>query len=239
MIHLAILDAPEVPGGAIAARLRGAVLSDTQDADVVLCVNARRTSTLSEAGKRVLLVLDDTLFGDTLDPRVELVNPDRYLPSVRLIRQQLDAGKLGEPGLLRIHRWAPAGQLVRDLDLALWLFGKAPNAMHIVKNAACMQVHLGFTGGGMALIDHATALPEGDRYYSLSLIAACGAAYADDHANAQLLYQGGTARALRADEEIARWTALVQDIVGTATGSESYPTWADVRAVYHALTSAQ
>ena len=31
----------------------------------------------------------------------------RFLPSIPAVRHSLDAGKLGEPGLLRIHRWLP------------------------------------------------------------------------------------------------------------------------------------
>src|SRR5262249_1046053 len=39
--------------------------------------------------------------------------------------------------------------------------------------------------------------PPGDDYFSLSLIGSSGAAYADDHHNAQLLYGGGHPAALR------------------------------------------
>src|SRR5262245_37770123 len=37
--------------------------------------------------------------------RLAVLNPERFLPSRRLIKQHLDAGKLGEVGLVRIHRW--------------------------------------------------------------------------------------------------------------------------------------
>ena len=47
----------------------------------------------------------------------------------------------------------------------------------------------------MAMIDISTRLPEGDDYYSLSLVGANGSAYADDHYNMQLLYNGGPAAA--------------------------------------------
>ena len=62
--------------------------------------------------------------------------------------------------------------------------------------AEYLQVHLGFEGGGMALIDVAHSLPPGDGYRSLALIGSLGAAHADDHHNAQLLYGGGPAQAV-------------------------------------------
>ena len=39
------------------------------------------------------------------EPHDVVINPDRFLPSRQLIRQQIEAGKLGEVGLIRIHRW--------------------------------------------------------------------------------------------------------------------------------------
>lgn len=88
------------------------------------------------------------------------INPDRFLPSRQLIRQQLDAGKLGAVGLVRVHRWEPTveqiinlpgleGQvddlphevnglptgLLRDLDLVLWLVGQSPNAIHALEQS--------------------------------------------------------------------------------------------------------
>src|SRR5947207_13825237 len=36
-----------------------------------------------------------------------IANPDHYLPSRQLIKQQIP-GKLGAAGLIRIHRWEPA-----------------------------------------------------------------------------------------------------------------------------------
>ena len=54
-----------------------------------------------------------------------------------------------------------------------------------------VQIHLGFPGGGMAIIDYSTSLPQGPGYYFLSMIGSKGAAYADDHNNVNLRY--GTA----------------------------------------------
>ena len=53
-------------------------------------------------------------------------------------------------------------------------------------------VHLGFPDGGMAVLDVTTALPDGEGYWSLQLIGADGAVYADDQHNMQLLYAGGS-----------------------------------------------
>lgn len=148
-----------------------------------------------------------------------LVSPDRYLPSRQLIACQLSA--LGEPGLIRLHRWSsppgPPDALLRDLDAALWLMGRPPERVFAVAPASPVghytQVHLGFAGGAMALLDHTDRLPPGDGYTSLSVIAAGGAAYADDHANTHLLYRGGRAHALPADERAGQYAGLAQDFL--------------------------
>ena len=158
------------------------------------------------------------------EPQVVVVNPDRFLPSRQLLRQQLDTGKLGDVGLIRIHRWEPnvlhdEGDLpmglLRDLDLVLWLVGKLPDAIHAVEQndstGRTIQVHLGFPGGAMALIDFSNQLPEGDGYQSLSVIGSAGAAYADDHQNMQLVFRGGRAQAMRAEETGRRHSATVQE----------------------------
>lgn len=155
------------------------------------------------------------------------INPDRFLPSRQLIRQQLDAGKLGDVGLIRIHRWEPSvgkadgdlpAGLLRDLDLVLWLTGKLPDVIHAVEQigpdnsaARSIQLHLGFPGGAMALIDFSNQLPRGDGYQSLSVIGSAGAAYADDHQNMQLVFRGGQAQAVRAEETGRRHSAAVQE----------------------------
>jgi myo-inositol 2-dehydrogenase / D-chiro-inositol 1-dehydrogenase len=131
----------------------------------------------------------------------------RFLPSLVAVKASLDAGRLGEPGLLRVHRWEPAGDrgllpaLTREIDLACWLFAGAPTEVYAAgrppPDPDYVQMHLGFAGGGMALLDLARALPAGADYFSLSLIGSAGAAYADDHHNVQLLYAGGHPAALR------------------------------------------
>jgi predicted dehydrogenase len=225
------------------------------------------------AGKHVLLATELSVGNDELDTLVAaakqagaqlaVANPDRYLPSRQLIRQQLDAGqgKLGETGLVRVHRWEPAGPaqaepqtgdlpgpLVRDLDLATWLVGSQPERVYALEHRAdvrdawtgrYLQVHLGFAGGGMALLDYSARLPEGDGYAALSVIGSSGAAYADDHQNMQLVYRGGRPLAVRTEESVQQLAGVVQEFVDAlAAGrdmSASVRAWQDVLALAAAV----
>src|SRR5262249_132576 len=110
-----------------------------------------------------------------------------------------------------------------------------------------VQVHLGCSGGGMALIDYSDRLPPGDAYQALSVIGSAGAAYADDHQNMQLVYGGGRPRAVRTDEGIRYLAALVQEFVDCLQPGQDTPEdltswrtlWAVVRAVEQSLTVRQ
>ncbi len=207
------------------------------------------------AGKHVLLTVAAGLSSETLlelsshavrtGLQLAMVNPDRFLPSRQLIRQQLDAGKLGQPGLIRLHRWeflprnaeeasdALPQPLVRDLDVTQWLMGRFPEVVFALEQQAdrasgergrLLQVHLGFPEGGMALIGYTNRLPAGDPYQSLSLIGSSGAAHADDHQNMQLAFQGGHPRAVRMDEQKREWSSLLQDFVdGLQAGRDFSP----------------
>ncbi len=152
----------------------------------------------------------------------------RFLPSVRTIKACLDDGKLGEPGLLRLHRWqpghgSPLGELTSDIDLTCWLFGRQPTHVYAVGDSrptgagnepfAYVQLHLGFPDGGMALIDESRTLPAGDGYFSLSLIGSTGAAYADDHHDVQLRYGGGNPAALKTTQEPTHLLAQLEEFV--------------------------
>jgi myo-inositol 2-dehydrogenase/D-chiro-inositol 1-dehydrogenase len=130
----------------------------------------------------------------------------RYLPSQQVLKQRLDAGVLGSLGLLRAHCWrsaaGPAAATacrelsVAYLDLANWLFGAAPELVYARGvEPAYVQIHLGFSGGGMALIDVSDDLPPGDGYRSVTVIGSAGAGYADDHHNRNLVFGGGDAAA--------------------------------------------
>ena len=102
-----------------------------------------------------------------------------------------------------------------------------------------IQVHLGFDDGGMALIDHADCLPEGDGYQSLSTICAQGAMYADDHPNRQLSYRGGLARAEPTNEGLLPLTTLIQRFVDGLSSDDQMRTtlerWRRVRRLAEAV----
>ena len=148
----------------------------------------------------------------------------RFLPSIQTVKRSLDAGKLGAPGLLRIHRWLPpkatpeslTERILPDADLACWIFGGAPEKVWTLQtpsNPDYIQFHLGFANGGMAMIDIACSLPAGGDYFSLSIIGATGTAYADDHHNMNLLYAGDQPNALRTSEGRADLAGQLQEFV--------------------------
>ena len=167
----------------------------------------------------------------------------RFLPSVMAVKSCLRSEILGAPGFLRIHNWktpdaggqAPPGPehangaaaifpaVLPDVDLANWFFESLPTEIYAAGHGpadvepgsyAYVQVHLGYSGGGMALVDHSTILPRGAGYFSLSLIGSAGAAYADDHNNVHLLYRGGEPVALPAGREKLHHLAQLQEFVG-------------------------
>jgi predicted dehydrogenase len=223
-------------------------------------------------GKHALLTPQPWLSGDALEQlsataretgvQLTILNPDRFLPSRQLIKQQLDSGGLGQPGLVRMHRWqhrevgkigeagsevAAPGQvpITQDVDTALWLMGEAPNVVYSAQRAGeeaglaadrSVLVHLGFPGGGMALIDYTNELPPGGGYQSLALIGSTGAAHADDHQNMQLLFRGGPPRAIRVDESSRQTLALVQSFVSDL--EQERDLWGSVSAWQMAITVA-
>ena len=167
--------------------------------------------------------------------RLMPAHADRFRGDGRAVKASLDQGELGRAGLLRIHHWFPASEeggnvfprVLAALDLALWVFDGLPTHVHAsarpcgaasLSEAEYLQVHLGFDGGGMALIDLARTLPAGDGYRSLALIGSLGAAHADDHHNFQLLYGGGRAQAVLTEPDespaelvLAEFAAAVAD----------------------------
>ena len=141
----------------------------------------------------------------------------RFRPVYRTLLSRLSDGKLGVPGLLRVHRWSSteAGELkggflervAGDVDLAISIFGVKPTCVHATgrdpspsaaglrRMPAYLQIHFGFPEGAMAVLDFATTLPAGKGYDSFHVIGSDGAAYADDHHNTHLLFEGGEPRA--------------------------------------------
>src|SRR5947209_7397881 len=131
MLRLSLLGTDDATRQMIAKRLRGAVLVDEAPSacDAVVLLGGalpEREEGAGRSGPPVLLSSDlCRSAGDCqrlAGCRCTVVNFDRYLPSRRLIRQQLDADKLGEPGLVRVQRWEAAGAerfstgLLRDVD---------------------------------------------------------------------------------------------------------------------------
>ena len=60
--------------------------------------------------------------------------------------------------------------LSADIDLAIWLFGGLPTEVYAtgrrvshggIDQPDYVQVHLGFEGDGMSVIDYSTAFPRG------------------------------------------------------------------------------
>lgn len=198
----------------------GKLLADhANDVDAILIhgnVASRTTLCLRalEAGKHVLVDLPfldakdsvQTLLASAQlsDAKLMIGQETRYLPAIQTVRESLDSGSLGIPGLIRLHRWEATTerdwlkhQLIRDLDLVTWLFNHSPTDIYARGDETnYLQIHLGFSEGGMALIDVSSAIPPGGDYFSLSVIGSTGAAYADDHHNAQLLFRGGDPSAL-------------------------------------------
>lgn len=242
---------------AISARLRGATIDESAKASrgdklpeachsvVFLGSQALEKMAIERAlgaGKHVVLATEPCFSSEVLQVvsgvaqkngvQFAVVNPDRYLPSRQLIKQQID-GKFGDVGLVRIHRWESVAAeatlphlglpapLVRDIEQVLWLAGKPPTVVYAREHAAqeslsprgrFLQIHLGFSGG-MALIDYTAGLPAGAGYNSLSVIGSTGAAYGDDHQNMQLLYRGGAPQALRTGEGTRHLAAMLQEFV--------------------------
>ena len=180
----------------------------------------------ADAGKPALaspLLADIAALGQA-DTMLMPAHSWRFLPSIQAVKRSLDADKLGEPCLLRIHRWLPpeatpeaiAERILPDTDLACWMFGSAPEKVWTLRspsNPDYIQFHLGFANDGMAMIDIAGSLPAGDGYFSLSMIGGTGAAYADDHHNMNLLYSGGQPNALRTSQGRADLTRQLQEFV--------------------------
>ena len=109
-----------------------------------------------------------------------------------------------------------AQRILPDTDLACWLFGSAPETVWSLQsnaNSDYIQFHLGFADDGMAMIDIAASLPIGGDYFSLTMIGGTGAAYADDHRNMNLLYNGGQPNAIRTSQGRADLVMQLQEFV--------------------------
>ena len=110
-------------------------------------------------------------------------------------------------------------------DLALWLLGTKPTEIYALGRLgnAYLQVHFGFPGGGMAILDFSSALPAGRGYASVSLIGSRGAAYSDDHHNTHLRYGGGNPAALISNPDRGHVAVELQAFVNTIANKTPPP----------------
>jgi predicted dehydrogenase len=235
---------------AMAARSRAVQLvQDENDCAALLTDSVDSATSAANAGRKVLLLNPLTLSTETCqylqDSNATMpAHTSRFKPSIQQVKRALDAGKLGEPGLLRIHCWnADVGNTVSavsELDLALWMFGGRPVEIFALERPGYLQIHLGFNDAGMAIIDFDSASPGGNEYYSLSMIGSTGAAYADDHHNMNLLLNsGGTSTLLTPQRDSA--LAATIDCFATAVrdGGEFSPNWRDTLAAKQAGTQVR
>jgi hypothetical protein len=137
----------------------------------------------------------------TTERLLHIGNPIASLPSRQLIQQQTEQGKLGDPGLIRTHRWYSETEspqdnhgyipllLLCEIDQVLRYFRASPTSVYATTyaNKRGMLIHLKWACGAMAIIDYTSSLPVEQSYASFSVIGSRGSAYADDHQNAQML----------------------------------------------------
>jgi predicted dehydrogenase len=188
----------------------------------------------AESGKHVLVdapvtdsIADVESLLDAVQRAKVVLNVGRlpgHTPAMQTIMNRVTSGKLGAPGLLRVHRWTShdnqslAGKTFGDIAQAIEIFGARPTHIYAVERVSrsYLQIHLGFPNGGMAVFEYAGQLPERQGYDSLSLIGSTGAAYADDHHNMQLMLAGKNPIALMSDSGNSRFHELetfIQQIV--------------------------
>ena len=169
----------------MASRSRRLQMTDDLESCAAVVADHPETALqLADRGKHVLLT---SPFSVSKDVQAKLAScghvvpahTARYQPSIAEVGRAADAGKLGQPGLLRIHCWnhgmeMSARSLAVELDLALWMFGDSPSSVYAASRPQYFQIHLGFPGGGMAILDFDAGLPPENSYYSLSLIGSTG-----------------------------------------------------------------
>lgn len=247
MIRLEIYGSGDETARQVFARLRGATAATPTDSEATVLWSGLYLTRLAEdllsRGRHVLLPVEAVDSLDLLNrltaaaqrggAKLAIMNPQRFQSSRKLIKEQIDAGKLGQIGLVRLHRWEHdrgkplsgfPSRLVGDLELAMWLTGSVPEVIFAAssQDTAFVQVHLGFTGGASVLLDFTSRLPPGDEYRSLSVIGSTGAAHADDQHTVQLSYLGGAAQARRASGGAAHIAAVVQAFVDKLTSNHDF-----------------
>lgn len=200
-------------------RLHDVELTDTEeDADAVIA------SALGDRALPTLLdqpeLADQAVLRHSGDRPLMPALQWRFAPEILPVEESHASGQLGDPGLLRTHHWttrplSPRTTAFHQVDLARWFFGDSPTRHHTVEREHYLQIHLGFPGNGMALLDLATNRPGEDDYFSLHLVGSRGAAYADDHRNSHLHFgAGGTRALLHGQNELLALQGMVREFVG-------------------------
>ena len=153
--------------------------------------------------------------------------PWRFVPAIQSVKASIEAGKLGEIGLIRMHRWNSAAtevssdlsdRIIPAIDIATWFFNKQPRKIFSLGSALnkdYIQLHLQFENNGMVVIDDTSALPEGGDYFSLTVIGGTGATYADDHRNMNLVIDGVYPHAVRTGQGNIDIASQLQAFVNT------------------------
>ncbi len=187
---------------------------DNFDACVMLAPNSisrEQIETLANSGKHILVEANytDITHLDKISEIWKLAGATccaaqirRFTPYATAIREGLDKKQLGEPGLVRIHRWLEKDQVeppqtvlwaatVGEIDLACSLFDSPLEVVsaQAITGQQGIVIHLGFQSG-MAIVD--CSIHAGKPFYTASLIGSKGAAYADDHHNTNLLMKSET-----------------------------------------------
>ena len=271
MIRLAMIGLDQSACEQIAKRLQGVSLAAAaEDCDAVAVLGAPPAPVPCikqwlSTRKHVVFSSDFDLSSETLSElsalgkqngvHVRMMNPAFFDPARQEVWGQIQAGKLGDVGLVRCHRWEAfqwpksvaaldlARLLAPDLCLASWLVGarqveaSLPNQVFAISRLGAVVAHLRFPNGAMAVINLASRLPGEGNYYSLSVIGSSGAAYADDQHNVQLLYAGGNRQALRNGFGILPMVSMLKTFVNQiesgiyvsmqANSSRNTPTMSD------------
>ena len=177
----------------------------------------------------------------------------RFYPGNQTIIDRLSRGKLGEPGLWRVHRWREKQSgsqssllewIYGDVDLAICMFGARPTEVYALGRpgagpaADYVQLHFGFPAGGMAVVDYSATLPPGPGYESASMIGSKGAAYADDHHNTHLLYRGGNPAALISGQGRGHVLPELQALVDAVANQTAPPVGGDDCIAAHQVIDA-
>jgi len=210
VVRLALLGPEERTSALLPALKRvRAIRVDNETCEAAIALSFEDACRAAEDGKHVFLASPCMESAEQSKTLVELCRSKgitlavgglpRNSPACAPMIVQFSSGRLGDPGLLRVHRWScdaasssPA-LLFGDIDLTLHVFDENPTEIFALgrDDHAYLQIHLGFSNGGTALLDFARGLPAGRGYDSVSLIGSSGAAYADDHHNSHLLFTGG------------------------------------------------